>query len=207
MAVISIPQVAVAEEPLVFDQKKLEREDRLKMVRENTMAAIANYEDAVSGVCRAVEAVAQEKLRIGKNGTRAQETRELVRSILYTKKLEEDLASAQVLVGADAADRHRLLALQAAESIMEGLQDGILEGARLLRVIATLQLAEEELLMFLACLPRRSVRVAVEIVERENADNAPGYAGIFPWRESRMLAHGTAGLDPGKSPLLGKMQH
>jgi len=207
MAVISIPQVAVSEEPLGYDQKNIEREKRLKMVRENTMAAIVNYEDAVSGVCRAVEAIAQEKLRIEKNGTQAQETRELVRSILYTKNLEEDLASAQVLVGADLADSHRLLALESLESIVEGLRDGILEGARLQRVTARLQLAEEELLIFLACLPRRSVHVAVEIVERENANNAPGYAGIFPWRKSRKLAHGTTAFDPGNSPLLDKMQH
>jgi len=163
-------------------------------MREMTDAARTNYVAVVAGVCRCLEDLAQEARLVQAGQASGEDVKRAARALLYDRQLEEDLAAAEVLVGAEGASKKRILAVEALESIIDGLRDGMLTGARQERVAARLELAEDQLLGFLACLPQDAVREAEDIVERENAANSVGFEGIFPWRMDRREVSGPASM-------------
>jgi len=192
----------------LYNAKESERE----RIRKNSEAARANYEAVVTEVCRVAEALAQQVRQMkGSRPFMAEEVRSFARILLYNQDLEVRMTNAEVLVGAKGAAKRRALAIEALESVVNGLRDGPLEGPRRGRVMARLRLAEQQVLEYTDCLPRASVFAAEKAVELENAANAPEFAGIFPWRSASKEGCPERGQEGrkgffGSSALLNEME-
>ncbi|CAE8589415.1 unnamed protein product [Polarella glacialis] len=178
------PAAAAAEEgPAIYDPRKAYLKVRREEVEESRKTVQQNLEGAIAGVCRGAEALAQEAKVVRKGGAMAEDLQRVVQNLLVNRHLEEDMVLAAFILNLGEAQESRALAVEALESITEGLRPGALEGPRQQRVAERLLLAQDQLLEFLGYFPKETVG-AVAAVERENKDNAPGYKAIFPWRKS-----------------------
>lgn len=166
----------------------------------NTKAAIDNYVAYLVDICHSLESVAQEARRVEAGGARAEEVQAVAKALLFDTNIEEAMAAAETLIGAQGVGEHRMLAVEALESFVDGLRGGPLEGARQDRVWKRLRLVESELLSSLRCLPRKCLRDAEEIVENEITG---AHTGIFPWRMQATKAESC--FDPGNNILLMEM--
>lgn len=173
----------VAEAPQLYIASRTQCQALRAARRANAKAAQLGLQDALLGACRALEALAQEARLVGVGVVRGEEARALARFLLVSQELEDDLTRGAYLANVAEAQAPRALAVEALDSIISELRDGELIGARQQRVLDRLRLAKDQLLEYLSCFPNNAVHAVEAVVERENANNQLGFAGIFPWRQ------------------------